>query len=196
MSKLHQNVKFSKKDYESSDGFLTLVWGPMVWNFLHIVSFNYPVKPTQNDKDNYKNYLLSLGKVLPCKYCRDNFQNNLVKAGFSDSVFENRDCFSKFIYKLHNCVNKMLKKECRLSYSDVRDRYENFRARCLNDVPIIPKHREKESGCLNPLYGKKSKCVIHIVPFDSKIESFMMDSKCVVKKSALKKSQKRKSSKK
>lgn len=172
--------RFDKKDYHSSDGMLTTVWGPMVWNFLHIISFNYPVKPTIEDKKNYKDYILSLGKVLPCKYCRINFSSNLEKAGFNDGVLESRDTFSKFVYKLHSCVNKMLQKQNTLTYSDVRDRYETFRARCVNDVPVVPKY---ENGCLTPMYGKKAKCVIHIVPSDSKTESFKMDSRCILKKS-------------
>ena len=32
--------KFSKKDYSSGDGMLTTVWGPSLWHYLHIMSFN------------------------------------------------------------------------------------------------------------------------------------------------------------
>jgi len=46
---------FKKDDYESSDGMLTYVWGPPLWHFLHTMSFNYPVKPTKDDKQNYMN---------------------------------------------------------------------------------------------------------------------------------------------
>ena len=38
---------FKQQDYESSDGMLTYVWGPSLWHFLHTMSFNYPVNPTQ-----------------------------------------------------------------------------------------------------------------------------------------------------
>ena len=59
---------YSKKDYQSGDGMLTSVWGPSLWHYLHIMSFNYPVKPTKQDKKNYKNFVVSLKHVLPCKY--------------------------------------------------------------------------------------------------------------------------------
>jgi hypothetical protein len=32
------------------------------------------------------------------------------------------------------------------------------------------------------LYGKKSKCIIKIVPQEEKIDTFQMDSKCLKKK--------------
>ena len=115
---------FSKKHYLSGDGMLTTIWGPNMWHYLHTMSFNYPVNPTKADKDNYYNYLTSLQKVLPCKYCRDNYMGNLKKAKFSRRVLKNRNTFSKFIYNLHEEVNCMLGKESNLSYDEVRNRYE------------------------------------------------------------------------
>jgi hypothetical protein len=182
---------FTKDDYNSGDGIVTSVFGPIIWNHLHLISFNYPVNPTAQDKDIYKNMLLYTGKTLPCRACRDNFTNNLEKAGFNDAVFDNRETYSKFIYKLHNCVNKMLGKPITLTYSQVRDRYENFRARCIDGVPAVSKH--KENGCVDSLYGKKSKCVIQIVPTTTKTDSFIIDHKCVVQR--VKRNKKRSKSK-
>mgnify|MGYP001482058269 CR=1 FL=1 len=45
--------RYKLNDYKSSDGMLTSVWGPSLWHFLHTVSFNYPVRPTKKDKENY-----------------------------------------------------------------------------------------------------------------------------------------------
>jgi hypothetical protein len=39
--------------------------------------------------------------------------------------------------------------------------------------------KEKEKGCTVPLYGKKSRCVIKIVPQEEKQETFQIDKKCV-----------------
>jgi len=52
----------------------------------------------------------------------------LIEAGFSPGVFNNRDTFSRFIYNLHNCINKMLGKDVNISYEEVRDIYEAHRA--------------------------------------------------------------------
>ena len=86
-------------------------------------------------------------------------------------------------------INKMLGKKSGLSYYDVRERYEHFRARCTQDKPKIfdfnkltEKEKKKEKGCTEPLYGKKSKCIIKIVPQEEKIDTFQMDSKCLKKK--------------
>ena len=45
-----ENCVFQKKDYDSSDGMLTYVWGPSLWHSIHTMSFNYPVKPTCDEK--------------------------------------------------------------------------------------------------------------------------------------------------
>ena len=60
---------YSKKDYQSGDGMLTSVWGPSLWHYLHTMSFNYPIKPTKEDKKYYKEFIFNLKHVLPCKYC-------------------------------------------------------------------------------------------------------------------------------
>ena len=41
---------FSNKDYESSDGMMTTIWGPSLWHSMHTISFNYPVNPTEKQK--------------------------------------------------------------------------------------------------------------------------------------------------
>ena len=39
--------------------------------------------------------------------------------------------------------------------------------------------KKKEKGCTEPLYGKKSKCVINIVPQEDRVATFKMDKKCI-----------------
>lgn len=169
---------FSKENYESPDGMLTSVWGPPLWHSLHTISFNYPVNPTKRDIENYYNYFKNLKYVLPCKYCRINLKSNLKKIPLRKSTFKNRDSLSRWVYNLHETVNKMLGKESKLSYEDVRDRYENFRARCLNEKM----DNGKEKGCTDSLYGIKGKCVLNIVPKTTKKDSLIIDPKCIVKK--------------
>ena len=84
---------------------------------------------------------------------------------------------------MHETINKMLKKKSGLTYCDVRERYEHFRSRCVTDKPKLFnfKKSKKESGCTEPMYGKKAKCVIKIVPQSEKCNSFQMDKKCIKK---------------
>jgi hypothetical protein len=101
---------------------------------------------------------------------------------------ESRATFSKYVYGLHEVVNKMLGKKSGLKYCDVRERYEHFRSRCTEDKPKLweiskikaskKTKKTKEKGCTEPLYGKKSKCIIKIVPQETKCETFDMDKRC------------------
>ena len=82
----------------------------------------------------------------------------------------------------------MLGKKSGLRYEQVRNTYENFRSRCLATDKekdkiqrILNKTVKKESGCTKPLYGKKAKCILRIVPQEDKQPTFKVDSQCVKK---------------
>ena len=175
---------FTKKDYNSGDGFLTSVWGPAMWHYLHTMSFNYPVNPTPEEKKHYRDFIINLQYVLPCKYCRMNLTNNFKKKPLQMCDMASRDTFSRYIYELHETINKMLGKKSHLTYCQVRDRYENFRSRCTEEKGKVftfkkTTRRKREKGCTEPLYGKKSKCIINIVPQEDNSATFKMDKKCI-----------------
>ena len=184
--KNHSRV-YSKNDYRSGDGMLTATWGPPMWHYLHTMSFNYPVEPTQEDKKHYMDFVLNLQNVLPCKYCRMNLKTNLKELPLTVKCMKNRDSFSRYIYELHELVNKMLKKKSNLKYCEVRERYEHFRSRCTEENAKVFTSKEikkftrknGENGCTEPLYGKKSRCIIKIVPKEEKGDTFQMDKKCI-----------------
>ena len=163
---------FQQSDYENGDGMLTKIWGPALWHSLHVLSFNYPVKPTKLQKKQYRNFILNLQYVLPCRHCRENLQKSFKKdLPLKISSMENRYTFSLYIYNLHEHVNKILNKCSGLSYSDVRDRYEHFRSRC-----------HKTKSCNQPLVGKKSKCVLRIIPEHVKTKTLKINKECECQK--------------
>ena len=176
---------FSRKDYDANDGMISLVWGPPMWHYLHTMSFNYPVNPTADDKRHYRDFILNLQYVLPCKYCRMNLKTNLRQLPLKQSIMNNRESFSRYVYELHELVNKMLHKKSNLTYCDVRERYEHFRSRCTDEKPTLFKfkslktRKKKEKGCTEPLYGTKSKCIINIVPQAEKGASLQIYEKCM-----------------
>lgn len=177
---MNKDCIFSDSDYNSGDGMLTTVWGPPMWHVLHTISFNYPLKPTNQQKKFYYNFYSNLENILPCKYCRDNLKKNLKNLPLNIDVFKNRESLSRFVYDLHETVNHMLGKTSNLTYDDIRERYEHFRSRCLENPK---KNNNKiEQGCTEPLYGIKSKCVLNIVPRDNRLSSFKMDPKCKITK--------------
>lgn len=198
----HHRV-FNKKDFYSGDGFLTTVWGPAQWHMLHTISFNYPVNPTEEDKTNYKAFIEGLCNVLPCGACRKNLRTNLDKMPLLPEHLDGREAFSKYVYQLHELVNKMLKKKSNLTYCDVRERYEHFRARCTTDSKAINdaksestkvfspqsvsnaieknskgKSTRKEKGCTEPVYGKKARCILSIVPQEHAGPSIQINNQC------------------
>jgi len=180
---------FSDKDFLSGDGFLTTVWGPPMWHFLHTMSFNYPVHPTAADKRNYGAFIKGLQHILPCGHCRTNLKTNFRNHPLRACHLANREAFSKYVYDLHEIVNKLLGKSSGLSYCDVRERYEHFRARCTEDPKprmIKPQTKNKNKthkrGCTEPLYGTHSKCLLKIVPQDAPNETLSIDRQCIKRK--------------
>jgi len=192
-------IVYSTDDYNSNDGMLTSVWGPALWHYMHTMSFNYPIKPTSNDKKHYKEFILNLKNVLPCGKCRKNLVKNFKRLPLTNKDMESRDTFSKYIYDLHEIINIMLGKKSNLTYEDIRERYEHFRARCVKSFKSFKSLKSlknktakkvrfskkvsimNEKGCTVPLYGEKSKCIIKIVPHDIKCDTLQIDERCVKK---------------
>lgn len=164
---------FSDKEYNSNDGMLTTVWGPGIWHYLHTMSFNYPVHPSKTDKIHYRDFVINLKHVLPCGKCRTNLTKNFKVLPLTMKEMVSRATFSKYIYDLHEVVNKMLCKNSGLSYENVRERYEFFRSRCSKRTT------KKHKGCTEPIIGEKSKCLLRIVPQKQKCETLEIDKKCV-----------------
>lgn len=179
---------YTLNDYNSKDGMLTNVWGPALWHVLHIMSFNYPIEPCEEDKHNYMKFIINLQYTLPCKYCRINLKKNLLELPLTIDHMKNRESFSRYVYDLHELINAMLNKKSGLTYEMVRERYEHFRARCQPpkkmEIPIIKNttKKNKEKGCTEPLYGKKSRCIIKIVPHNVKGKTLQIDKKCIKKR--------------
>lgn len=129
-----------------NNGMVTYIWGPFFWGMLHFITFGYPIEPTNEQKKKYKIFFTSLGDVLPCKFCRDSYKEFIEKGDtkLTDQVFKSRETLTRWMYDIHNLVNKKLDVDYRVTYEDVVDRYEASRAKCL-------KHAK---GCFMPLNKK------------------------------------------
>lgn len=138
---------YSEEDYNSNNGMQVNVWGPLLWNYLHLISFNYPIKPTLVQKKKYYQMILLFGDTLPCKKCREHFVENIKLLGFSANDMKSRETFSRFIYKLHKQVNKITGKKNDITYNEVRDKFEHFRSRndeAINNKVNEPKNKKIE----------------------------------------------------
>ncbi len=87
------------------------IWGKPAWLFLHSIAYNYPIKPTYDDKMNYGNFFNNLQFVLPCnicsQHCKETFQ---YKSVFNNNVLESRENLINWLIDVHNDVNKRLNK--------------------------------------------------------------------------------------
>jgi hypothetical protein len=154
------------------NGLMTRLWGPSGWLFLHCVSFGYPFKidptnPEHLEKQNdYYRFFYYLGKVLPCKYCRNSYMEYFANNSPMKHLNSRKD-FTKWFYDVHNMVNdKLGVPQCeRPTFEEIEERYQSFRASCK---PITAKEREDKAGkgCVAPADGKPKRSVIKVVEYD------------------------------
>lgn len=85
-------------------------WGPAAWRFLHSVSFDYKSEPTDNDKEEFKNFIQSFSNHLPCGYCREEFLNILKKFPIDKYLISKEGCVV-WCYLAHHMVNIRLNKQ-------------------------------------------------------------------------------------
>jgi hypothetical protein len=165
-------------DPNANNGLITKIWGPPLWTSLHAITFGYPIKPTQKQKDEYKQYFIDTKNVLPCKYCRDSYEGFLTNKGeedtwLTDKDLESRETLTKWFVRVHNRVNKKLDVDYRMTYEDVASRYEAYRAKCVHGTDDVADNiisEEQPKGCLIPIHENPYKLAYikdcPIIPYD------------------------------
>ena len=161
----------SCKDPNVDNGMMTKVWGPAGWLFLHCVTFGYPyaINPDNPDhatkKEDFYKFFYYLGRVFPCKYCRESYQK-FFRENPPDEYLNTRKDLCQWLYKVHNLVNdKLGVPECeRPSFDEVQKTYEEFRAKCRAPTEEEAVER-KAKGCIIPANGTPSRSVIKVVQF-------------------------------
>jgi hypothetical protein len=142
-----------------NNGMVTRFWGPCAWFFLHCITFNFPINPTEEDKINYYNFFFALQYVLPCKSCRINYSNNIKEPDtiLTIDTFNNRETVKRWLYNLHNKVNNLTNKQYSYTYTDMNNEYEKYRAMCSNK-------NDNHMGCVDSKLKEFSnkKCYIII----------------------------------
>ena len=138
---------FSEQDFASRDGFQTAFWGPLLWLVIHSVSF----AAGNEVLESHIEWLLLTGRVLPCRYCRENFAKNCADTLGVEDVKIMRDAsavaarirqwanqisgpdassaaafpFAYFCFSLHNTVRKMLDKTP-ADFQEIQTLYASF----------------------------------------------------------------------
>ena len=146
----------------------TSAWGSNYWLSLHTTSFNYPVNPDEYDSKNeepigstrqkYKQFFISVGETLPCKYCRISYREFIKE---NPIRLDSRDDLTLWLYEIHNMVNNKLGKNS-IPFEQVKEKYEGFRADCSAKVA---------KGCVKP-FNKRMPVKCYII--HSRCPSFVV----------------------
>jgi hypothetical protein len=84
------------------------IWGSKAWDFMHYIALSYPTHPTINDKRQYKNFFMQIGKVLPCDKCVDNYTHNHINFTI-DQYLSGPTALFNWTVLMRNEVKKMNK---------------------------------------------------------------------------------------
>jgi len=112
----------------------TDIWGPHLWEYLHTLTFNYPITPSNNHKIYYKQFFDNLQYTLPCSYCRESF-SIIYKIFNIDKFLDDRHGITFWLFCIHNIINIKLNKNI-VSFDFVVNKYENIRASSSDKIDI------------------------------------------------------------
>ena len=79
----------------------TRYWGPSGWRLLHLISFSPTVDPKY-----IVPFFWTIPYILPCKYCRKSFSENMEK-----HTIEKAESLAKWLWNMHNKVNAKLRSQ-------------------------------------------------------------------------------------
>ena len=122
------------------------IWGPHLWFSLHTISFNYPLKPTENDKYNYQNFFTSFKEVIPCSVCKKNYIRHLNEHPIKNYL-DSRKSLAYWVIDMHNMVNVEIGKKV-YSYEKVIKKYED-----VYDKKIILEYNNNLNTDTNEFYS-------------------------------------------
>jgi hypothetical protein len=89
--------------------FIPSIWGGAAWKFLHCVALSYPKNASPQTKQDYKDFFLSLDKILPCSSCSQHFKNNKSKHNINKYLSGPHELFS-WTVKIRNEVQIAIKR--------------------------------------------------------------------------------------
>ena len=110
-------------------------WGPLIWNFLHTLSFKIKEESFESQKKNLLNIFRMIISSLPCPYCSQHALNLFKKV--NKNFIVSKISFIDFVYVFHNQVNRKLKKEL-YPMNNLNEKYqENNLIECLNNLKHV-----------------------------------------------------------
>jgi hypothetical protein len=86
---------------------MTAIWGPLGWMTLHSVSFNYPDRPSREEKIIASRFLDLFGETISCNQCKVHFKTmRALYISVYPDYLDSKENFAYFGFRCHNMVNK------------------------------------------------------------------------------------------
>ena len=120
------------------------VWGKHIWYSIHYIALAYPTQPSEQEKQDMRIFMTTLGEVLPCKTCRINFKEHLEELPLDEKVLSSKNTLFEWTVKLHNMVNESTGKTVQWTVEDALKFYKNYTGK-LN-YNVLPSC--KTSNCI------------------------------------------------
>jgi hypothetical protein len=95
-----------------------ITWGPALWFFLHIVSFNYAEDPPIRKRANLASFFKFLSRIVPCPLLRELLGRMNT---FSDKYEKTRESLSRFVHE----IRAIRDGKNTPSYDDIKLLYED-----------------------------------------------------------------------
>ena len=105
------------------------IWGPHYWFFLFTLAMSYPDHVTAVTKRKYYDFIQNLPLFIPNPKIGNKFSSLLDKYPVSPYL-DNRESFVRWIFFIHNKINKILNKP-ELTFQEAIQKYQEH---------YIPKH--------------------------------------------------------
>ena len=86
------------------------IWGPCAWHLLHSISIGNNKEIKEKYKMSYFIFFKTFGYIIPCIICSEHYKNLFGIFHKINTNFLSRQYLIKWVFDLHNIVNKNLKK--------------------------------------------------------------------------------------
>lgn len=84
------------------------VWGPLTWKVLHCITIKIKDEEFPKERENIIKMITSICSNLPCPHCASHATGMIKKYKLKN--VKTKSELIKFVYFMHNSVNKKLKK--------------------------------------------------------------------------------------
>jgi hypothetical protein len=104
---------------------LPSIWGPNFWYVLHIITFSYPLNPSEYDKRAYHDFFTTVKDVIPCDICKKHYSKYIMEYPIGPHL-DSKANLIKWLIQIHNFVNLSLDKPI-YSNEEVMNIYSNLK---------------------------------------------------------------------